>query len=113
MCKPQRNVVWAWHTSMFYPIRTFHTVVHAQARTCQQSNAYFKGMYLFGEHPLRMQHHSPEVLSIDPIARENSSLRVKNFRRNNFVNGWKLAKLKTCENLALYNISCGLCTCTV
>ena len=43
MCMLQRNVVWAWHTSTFYPICTFQTILYAWACTCQQSNAYFKG----------------------------------------------------------------------
>ena len=56
---------------------TVHTVVGARARSCQQSNAYFEGKYLFGERPLRIQEHSPGMLSIDALARENYSLCQK------------------------------------
>ena len=39
------------------------------------------------------------MLSIDALARENCTLRVKNFCWNNFTNSWKFMKLKTRENL--------------
>ena len=97
------NVVWAWHTSKFYLIRTVHTVFHTRTRICQQSNAYFECIYLFGERSLWIWQHSPGMLSIDTLARQNCSSRMC----RKIANGWKFAnivKLKTHENLALYGM---------
>ena len=60
------NVVWVWHTSQILSNMHCHTIVRAQPRSCQQSNAYFEDIPLWRA----PQCGFSSMLSIDALARE-------------------------------------------
>ena len=57
MRAPQRNIVWAWHISKLYLIRTVHTIVCSSSQL--SAKQCLLQQYLLREHPLHIQQHSP------------------------------------------------------
>ena len=101
----QRNVLWAWRTSVVLSNTYCHTVSsQLSARQC----LFWR--YLFGERLLQIRQHDLVMLSIEsPVVRAWKLwfMHVKNFHWNNFPIGWKFTKftkLKTHEILVLYGI---------
>ena len=76
---------------------------HCPHRLLRSNSHLSECIYLFGERPLWIWQHSPGMLSIDTLARQNCSSRTC----RKIANSWKFAnivKLKTHENLALYGM---------
>ena len=105
------NMLWAWHTSLASAFNMHHavTLLSGRARSCQQSNTYFKSISL-ERVPWEFLYSSLRAPGCFHRHSCNQSMKtvshVKNFYWNIFANNLKFAKftkLKTCENLALYS----------
>ena len=68
----QCNVVWAYK-------QVLSNTRHPRSTSQLSAKQCLLRRYLSGEGPLRIPQHSPGMLSIDALAHENCSLRVKNF----------------------------------
>ena len=81
------------------------TLSSAWARSCQQSNAYFKGISLkrvpcgFSCIAQECVHWCSCSQSVKTVVHVSKHVLL-----NNFTNGWKFANLKIHVNLALYGI---------
>ena len=94
-------MLWAWYTSQIDLTCTF-TLLSAWAHSCQQSNAYFKGISL-ERLPCGFSSLAPGMLIVLCCSCSENHVVCQKFLLKYFCKQLKFAKLKTFKNFALYS----------